>query len=493
MRLSQTTLDALPIPYPAYDRPVVRAGIVHLGVGGFHRAHQAVYIDRLLTRGKTGWGITGIGVMPGDSAMRDALASQDHLYTLSVRNPDGSVSDQVIGSIIDYVLAPEDPEAAIEALANPIVRIVSLTITEGGYFANGATGEFDADHPAIRTDLASPERPATAFGLIVAALGRRRARGHGPVTVMSCDNIQHNGTLARRAVLGYAQALDATGSTTGLADWIEKHVTFPNSMVDRITPVTTEADRSALVDRTGIEDAWPVVCEPFIHWVLEDSFAAGRPPLEDVGVQVVADVTPYEHLKLRLLNAAHQAIAHPGALLGYEFIDQALGHPVVADLVRAYHREAIGSLAEAPGIDPAEYGATVIERFSNAGIRDTVARIRVDGSDRIALFLLPVVRDNLAARRPVTVSALIVALWATGVAADVAGAASGTGRPADRRADLLAAAIPRFEVDPASFLDLSEIFGDLGADPVFRAAFTSAVEALRGPGGVAAGIQAVLR
>lgn len=464
MRLSQATLDELPIPYPAYDRPNVRAGIAHIGVGGFHRAHETVYIDRLLTRGSTGWGITGIGVMPGDAALRDALTCQDHLYTLSVRHPDGRVVDHVVGAITGYVLAADDPEAAIEALADPLVRIVSLTITEGGYFTDSTTGEFSTDHPSIVADLATPGRPSTAFGLIVEALRRRRARGDGPFTVMSCDNIQNNGAHARRGVLGYARALErgssrVTAREAGLADWIEGHVTFPNSMVDRITPVTTAADAAALRDRAGIEDAWPVVCEPFSQWVLEDSFAAGRPPFEDVGVQLVADITPYEQLKLRLLDAAHQTIIHAGALLGYEFVDQALGDPVVVGLVRAYHAEAIPTLAKAPGIDPAKYGNTVIERLSNAGIRDAVARNR-DGSGGGVLFVAPVIRDNLAAGREIRVAALVMALWAVSVRG-------------------------RMTVGP-------ETLGDLANDSTFGAAFGFAIDALQGDGGITAGIRTVL-
>ncbi|MDR1432628.1 MAG: mannitol dehydrogenase family protein, partial [Propionibacteriaceae bacterium] len=306
MKLNNANLAALPanVKRPGYDRAAVTVGIVHIGVGGFHRAHQAMYLDQLLSQGLArDWGICGMGVMPADARMRDALSTQDGLYTLVQKNPDGSQDVRVIGSIIDYVYAPDDPKAAVERLAAPNVRIVSLTITEGGYNFHQVSGEFDLGNPLVQADLADPDRPATVFGLVVAALRLRRERGLAPFTLMSCDNVQGNGIMARRSFTAYAQALDPS-----LAAWMDTHVAFPNSMVDRITPATTDADRAEVAELIGVEDAWPVVCEDFTQWALEDSFNAGRPPYERVGVEVVADVEPYELMKLRLLNASHQGL-----------------------------------------------------------------------------------------------------------------------------------------------------------------------------------------
>ena len=268
--LNDTTLGGLEIPTPTYDRSRLRPGIVHLGVGGFHRAHQAMYVDRLLNSGDPGaldWGICGVGVLPHDARMRDVLNAQDGLYTLVLKDSDGSWKPRVIGSIVDFLLAPDDPEAVIERMAAESTKIVSLTVTEGGYNVHPVTGEFDADNSAVVADLAPGATPRTSFGLVVEALARRRARGLAPFTVMSCDNIQGNGHVAAKMFGAFAGLRDPE-----LGDWLAANVRFPNSMVDRITPVTTDADRAAVADRFGIDDGWPVVCEPFTQWVLEDTF-----------------------------------------------------------------------------------------------------------------------------------------------------------------------------------------------------------------------------
>ena len=288
------------VAVPGYDRSAVSAGIVHFGVGGFHRAHQAMYLDTLMNHGKAlDWGITGVGLLPGDKRMHDVLHAQDCLYTLVVKDPDGTMHPRVIGSIVDYLFAPDDPEAVLAVMSDPATRIVSLTITEGGYLVNQSTGEFDAADPSIRGDLEDGAVPSTAFGFVTEALRRRREAGVEPFTVMSCDNIQGNGEVAHKMIGAFARLKDAD-----LAAWIEEHVTFPNSMVDRITPVTTDHDRSTLTEHFGIDDGWPVVCEPFTQWALEDRFPAGRPPYDEAGVQLVPDVMPYELMKLRLLNAS---------------------------------------------------------------------------------------------------------------------------------------------------------------------------------------------
>ena len=368
--LSAGTLPELSVAVPSYDRSGLTQGLVHIGVGGFHRAHQALFHDRLLAEGASEWAICGLGALPGDRRMQEALDAQDGLYTLVERAP-GEEEARVIGSITGYVLAPDDPEAAIEKLAAETTRIVSLTVTEGGYNISDVTGEFDPDNEDVAHDLEEGATPRTTFGLVTEALARRRERGFGPFTVMSCDNLQGNGERAHYAFTTFARLRDPE-----LGEWIEEHVTFPNSMVDRITPATTDADRDAVRERFGIDDRWPVVCEPFIQWVLEDAFCAGRPPYEDVGVQVVDDVEPYELMKLRLLNASHQALAYFGHLLGHEYVHEAAQDEPLRALVRKYmDEEATPTLPPVPGVDLEDYKATLIERFSNPGVRDTVARL----------------------------------------------------------------------------------------------------------------------
>ncbi|GMA25390.1 hypothetical protein GCM10025864_31490 [Luteimicrobium album] len=321
--LAPDLLTRLDVPTPAYDRTAVSTGIVHFGVGGFHRAHQAMYLDRLMGEGKAlDWGICGVGVLPSDARMAGVMAAQDGLYTLVLKHPDGTWEPRVIGSIVEYLYAPDDPEAVVEKLADPATRIVSLTVTEGGYNFNQVTGEFDASNPDVVADLAPGATPRTVFGLVVEGLARRRARGVAPFTVMSCDNIQGNGQMARRTFGAFARLRDP-----GLADWIDANVSFPSCMVDRITPVTTDDDRREIAERFGVEDAWPVVCEPFTQWVLEDRFPLGRPPYGDVGVQLVDDVEPYELMKLRLLNASHQALCYLGYLAGYRLAHDAAQDP----------------------------------------------------------------------------------------------------------------------------------------------------------------------
>src|ERR1700744_1657362 len=371
MDLNNATLKSLPIDAPKSARGSVSVGIAHIGAGHFHRAHQAAYINLLLQQGLASeWGICGVGVMPADWTMRDVLNGQDGLYTLILENPDGTRDAQVIGSIIDYRYAPDDPESALEMLAAPSTRIISLTIPEGGYR--------DPDGPA--------------FTLITEALARRRARGLPAPTIVSCDNIAKHGEGARRTVLASAERTDPE-----LAEWVAEHTRFPSSMVDRITPATT-LEMAAEVRRDfGVNDRWPVVAEPFTAWVLEDDFADGRPPLEQAGVLLVEDVGPYESMKLRLLNAGHQSLCYFAYLCGFEFVHDAARDPLFAEFLLAYFDfEAIPTLAPVPGIDLHDYSRTLIERFGNPGVRDTVARLCAYSSDRIPKWLLPVICDNLA-------------------------------------------------------------------------------------------------
>ncbi len=438
MQVSAQNLSALGIPVPKYERGRIGVGIVHFGVGGFHRAHQAMYVDQLLNDGLAhDWGICGVGVLPGDRRMRDALRSQDHLYTLIIEHPDGTRQPRVIGSIVDFRYAPEDPEAVMELLADPSVRIISLTITEGGY------------QPPL----------SDVFGLVVGALSRRRERGLASPTIVSCDNIVENGNLARRAFTSYAQRLNPE-----LAQWVRVNTRFPNSMVDRITPVTTPEVIERLNSEFGVQDAWPVVAEPFAMWVLEDDFADGRPPLEQAGVRLVEDVSPYEAMKLRLLNAGHQGLCYFGYLAGYRLVHEAAQDPLIAEFLARYlDFEAMPTLAQIPGL--AEFRDGLIPRFANAYVRDTVARLCAESSDRIPKWLLPVVLDNLRSGGPVELSAAIVASWAR-----YAEGVDENGQPidvVDRLADTLVPIARSQHDDPAAFLANRAVFGNLVDEPRF--------------------------
>lgn len=471
------TIGASGIEVPTYDRSAVTASIVHFGVGGFHRAHQAMYLDKLAAdHGNLDWGICGVGVMPSDARMAQVMSAQDCLFTLVLKDTDGSWTPRVIGSMVKYLFAPDDPEAVIETMASEQVRIVSLTVTEGGYNFNQVTGEFDAENPSVKADLVRGAVPATTFGLVVEALARRRERGLAPFTVMSCDNIQGNGHMAAKMFTAFARLRDPE-----LGEWVAESVAFPNSMVDRITPVTTDADRAAVAERFGIVDGWPVVCEPFTQWVLEDNFTAGRPALEDVGVQVVADVEPYELMKLRLLNASHQALAYFGHLAGYRLVHDVCRDPLFADFLLAYmEREATPTLAPVPGIDLDAYRHQLIARFSNAEVRDTVARLAAESSDRIPKWLVPVIRANLDAGREVPLSAAIVASWAR-----YAEGVDEQGEPievVDRLADTVKAAAAAQSSDPLAFVRNVDLFGDLADRPAFAGPYLVALDSLHAVG-----------
>jgi mannitol 2-dehydrogenase len=456
-----------------YDRSRITVGIVHFGVGNFHRSHQAMYLDRLLRRGEAAqWGICGVGVLPGDVAMRDALRGQGFEYTLVERHPDGAAPATRIGSIVDFLYAPDELETVLERLADPATRIVSLTITEGGYNISDVTGEFDVANPAVVADAQPGAAPSTVFGIVVAGLRRRRDRGIAPFTVMSCDNIEGNGHVARASFTAFARMADPE-----LAEWIEREVSFPNCMVDRITPVTTDADRAWVHEQYGIDDAWPVLCEDFVQWVLEDEFPLGRPAWDEVGVQLVADVRPYELMKLRLLNASHQALAYAGLLSGYEFAHEGASDPAIAEYLRAYmDREATPTLDPVPGVDLEAYKDRLIERFANPYVRDTLGRLATDASDRIPKWLVPVIFERRAAGERSPLSASVVAGWARYAER----CAAGDPLPfRDRQADAVHAAVARMADDPVGFLRNPDWFGDLADDPEFAADFRDVLEALR--------------
>jgi mannitol 2-dehydrogenase len=471
-----TTLDPR-VEKPSYDRSAVTPGIVHFGVGGFHRAHEAMYLDRLMNDGKAlDWGICGVGTLPHDARMRDVMAEQDCLYTLVVKHPDGTLEPRVIGSLVRYLFAPDDPEAVLETLADPATRIVSLTITEGGYLVHPVTGEFDASDAGIQADLVPGAVPGTVFGFITEALARRRDRGVAPFTVMSCDNIPGNGHVARRMLTAFARLRDGD-----LADWVEHEVPFPNSMVDRITPVTTEDDARRLAEQFGVEDGWPVVCEPFAQWALEDSFSDDRPPLEEAGVQLVPDVEPYELMKLRLLNASHQALCYLGYLAGYRYAHEVCQDELFTSFLLGYmDLEATPTLAPVPGVDLEQYKHQLIERFANPEVRDTLARLCAESSDRIPKWLVPVAREQLAAGGVIRHAALVIAAWAR-----YAEGVDEQGEPievVDRLRDTLVARARRQSEEPLAFIADRDLFADLVDDKRFVAAYRWSLDSLHAKG-----------
>ena len=458
IRLNAANLDRVPVARPGYDRAALQGGIVHFGLGNFHRAHQAVYLDRLMNLGEGhDFAIIGAGVMPSDAQMRDRLAAQDWLYTVVEQSATASQA-RVIGAMIDHLPAG-DAAAIVARLADPRTRIASLTITEGGYFIDATSGHFDPAHPAIRADGADPDHPRTVFGMLVAGLRVRRAAGIPPFTVMSCDNIPHNGHVTREAVVGTARLSDP-----GLADWIAADVAFPNGMVDRITPATSDRERRLIRDEFGIEDDCPVFAEDFIQWVLEDDFPAGRPALERVGVEFVSDVTPWEMMKIRILNGGHAVIAYPAGLMDIHFVHEAMEDPLVrAFLDRVERDEIIPVVPPVPGTDLGAYYARVAERCANPKIGDTVRRLCLDGSNRQPKFIIPTIRDRLARDLPVEGLALESALWCRYCAGVTdSGAEIAPNDPDWDRLNRLAQAARH---DPSAWLGMADIYGPTRQDP----------------------------
>ena len=478
-RLSNSTLESVAstVKIPHYDRSAITPGILHFGVGAFHRSHQALTLDRLFDQGLAqDWGIIGVGLLQSDQAMHNALAPQDGLYTLITKNADGNFDYQVIGSIISYLFAPANSSAVLEKLIDPAIRIVSLTITEGGYSFDRVTGEFDPDTPGVKEDLAGATEPISAFGYIVEGLRRRRDLGVAPFTIQSCDNIQGNGDVTKKMIVAFANRKDVE-----FGQWILDNVSFPNSMVDRITPVTAKADIDLAARALGVQDSWPVPCEPFFQWVIEDHFPTGRPPFEEALVQMVEDVMPYELMKLRLLNASHQGLCYFGRLSGYTYVHEVMGDPLIVTLLRRYmDEEATPTLLPVPGINLAQYKDQLIERFSNPEVLDTVARLAAESSDRIPKWLLPVVHERLSDGGSVDLSAAIVASWARydeGI--DELGKEIVVVDPL--REELMVIAQQQ-KVNPLAFIENVKLFGDLADNPTFVDAYLLALNSLHGEG-----------
>ncbi len=459
---------------PSYDRVSIKSGIVHIGVGGFHRSHQAFYIHQLLEKHQEyDWGICGVGIREADRKMKDALGSQDNLYTLITQHPHGQVNCQIIGAHTDYILAVDSPRLAIEKMSHPETKIVSLTITEGGYNFNPNTGAFDFDHPDVQHDLQNADAPRTVFGYLTAALVRRREEGLPAFTILSCDNIQHNGDVARKMLLSFAQK-----QNPDVSKWISEEVSFPNSMVDRITPVTSEAEIAYLKKTYGLLDQWPVVCEPFIQWVIEDNFSNGRPPLEKLGVQFVPDVTPYEKMKIRLLNAGHSVLGIPGALHGHPTIDACMKDEVFAGFMRRFmDEEASPVLGAIEGIDLSSYKDSLEERFANPNIKDGVSRICSESSAKLPKFLISTLLENLEKGGSIRYSTFILAAWCYYSDKGIDKNQKTIDIIDHRKAELHNSA-SSYATDELSFLRIADIFGSLTDHERFLSAYKSAVRSI---------------
>lgn len=455
---------------PSYQPQDLDAGIIHIGVGNFHRAHQSVYLHRLFDMGlDRDWAIIGAGITQYDDAMRSKLAPQDWLTTVVELDP-VQLTASVTGAMIDYIEI--NPPAIIDAMVKREIRIVSLTVTEGGYFVDAETGGFDQTHPDIVADVQNPDSPTTVFGIIIAALKRRKAEGIAPFTVMTCDNLPENGHMAKQAVLGVAAKIDSD-----LRDWIEQNVAFPNSMVDCITPATTEREIDLVKNTFGVEDAAPVVCEPFHQWVLEDNFPNGRPSLEKVGVEFVDDVAPYELMKLRILNGGHASIAYLAGLLDIHYVHDAMNHPLVAGyLNKLEHDEIIPTLDLIPGVSFDEYYKKIVERFSNEAVGDTIPRLCFDGLNRQPKFILPVIEARLKQNQSIDGLALECALWCrycygiTDSGAEIP--------PNDTQWARLKEQAALAKDKPESWLELTDVYGPLSRDKTFTQAFVKALDSL---------------
>lgn len=456
------------IVLPAYDRAALTPGIVHIGLGNFHRAHMAVYLDDLFGMGLDhDWAILGAGVRPGDAAMRSALMAQDCLSTVIELDPSDRRARRV-GSMVGFIEVQADNAALIAAMSDPSIRIVSLTVTEGGYYVDAATGQFDPTAPDIVADAATPSRPGTAFGAILAALRARKAAGVAPFTVMSCDNLPGNGHVTQAAVVELARLSDPV-----FADWVAQNVAFPNGMVDRITPATGPRER-AMAAEFGLTDPVPVTCEPFRQWVLEDNFPMGRPALEKVGVTFTPHVHAFEAMKIRILNGGHAIIAYPGGLKGHEYVHEDMADPTIRAFLDAVEtREIIPIVPPVPGQDLNEYKALIIDRFSNPEVADTVRRLCLDGSNRQPKFIIPSIRDVLAAGGDALGLTLLSAMWCRycfGV--DETGAVIA---PNDPNWDRLQATATAARDNPAAWIEMTDIYGDLAQNPTFAAGFAEAL------------------
>jgi len=474
-RLSNAALPELAangVSIPTYDRSQVSGGILHVGVGNFHRAHMGAYIDDILEKDfdrSKEWGIVGCGMF--DASKRDTLEPQDWLQTL-VEHDATSAKARILGCMVDYL--PVDINAIEEKMQDPSIKMVSLTVTEGGYYLDD--GKLDMKDPQIKHDIANPDKPETVFGCMVKALKYRRDNGLGPFSVLSCDNIVSNGDVVKSVVVGLAKAQ----KQDDLVDWIEKNVGFPNGMVDRITPALSDEKIEFVIDHWGFEDEFPVFCEPFTQWVLEDKFgAAGRPPLELCDTVTFTDnVAPYEFMKIRILNGGHASLCYPSALLGLNYVHEAMEHPTIGKFLHCLEKaELIPTVPPVPDTDLQEYWKTIQHRFSNPTLADTIPRNCFGGSGRQPKFIVPVAKDNLKAGSSVDGLALVSAMWCrycqgTTEAGEII-------EPNDPKWDKLNDLAMKAKTSPTAWLDMHDVYGDVGQDPVFVEAFSKALESVQ--------------
>lgn len=481
LALSDETLAGLPasVSVPNYDRAQLRPGIVHVGLGNFHRAHQAWYVHRLMQQGLAqDWAIVGAGVRAQDQQMRDRLIAQDCLTTLIELSPFGQ-SAEVTGAMIDYLPIEPGNAALVRQIADPAIRIVSLTITEGGYFIAPSKGGLDLQHPDIQHDINQPNHPKTVFGSIVLALSMRKRSELGPVTVLSCDNLRGNGDITRRAVTTLAEHIDPA-----LARWISDHCSFPNSMVDCIVPATGPSEL-ALAQEFGIEDAAPVTHENYRQWVIEDNFCAGRPELEKVGVIVTPDVHDYEAMKIRILNAGHQVLANVGELLSVDTIAECMSHSLIS---KFFHKvqcsEIVPYVSDVPGMTAMSYVDLIAARFSNAEIRDTTRRVAFDGSSRHPEFIVPILRDAIAQGGSIEGLALVEALWARMCAGNREDGSMI--RPNDPHWTEISMIARESAIEPMTWLAQAQFYGDLRHHEAFATAFERWLKQIWSDGSIAA-------
>lgn len=474
MKLNQHNIDeiAKTITTPTFNPKTLTTGIVHIGVGGFHRAHQANYIQKLLLKkNNTNWGITGVGIREGDRKMASIFQEQNNYYTLLIKHPNGKIHPEIIGSIIDFKLGIDHPKNVISLLAHQNTKIVSLTITEGGYNFNATTGEFNFENKDIQHDLENHDKPKSVYGFLTAGLRERKQKGLKGFTIMSCDNIEHNGNMARKMLMSFAEKQDAE-----LAKWIAKEVSFPNSMVDRITPITSDFDINYLNENFKIEDKWPVTCEPFTQWVIEDKFSNGRPALEEVGVQFVSDVAPYEKMKLRLLNAGHSLLGILGALKGYKTINDCIADPVFNTYLKHFmDQEVTPILDKVEGIDLKEYKDSLRERFGNPFIKDSLSRICSESAAKLPKFLIPTIQENLKINGNIELSTLIIAAWCyySDKETDLNGNQL---KIIDQQRDTLNHKAKLTASKPLSFIEHKAIFGELAQDKKFADLYQNMVQ-----------------
>ncbi|MEO0899271.1 MAG: mannitol dehydrogenase family protein [Bacteroidota bacterium] len=468
-----STLEGF-IKVPSYDLESIETGIVHIGVGGFHRSHQAYYIHQLLEQGQGGdWGICGVGLREEDREINRVLHQQDFLYSLVTQHPNQTTHSEIIGSMTDFILAVDEPQKVIDVMAQANTKIVSMTITEGGYNFDPHTLTFNFDNPLVQFEIQHPDQPQTVFGFLTAALKIRKEKGDLPFTILSCDNIQHNGDMTRNMLMSFVER-----QAPSLVSWIEEHVCFPNTMVDRITPVTSSETREYLHIHHHVHDEWPVICEPYIQWVIEDTFSNGRPKLENLGVQFVQDVSPYEKMKIRLLNAGHSVLGIPGALYGHPTIDACMRDSVFSEFMRKFmDEEATKVVGKIEGIDLEEYKNSLENRFVNPNIKDGLSRICSQSSAKLPKFLFPTIKENLLSGASIKYGTFVLAAWCFYHWKRV----DNNNHPIeiiDDLQDQLHQYAKASQHDELSFLKLSTLFGELSEEERFIQVYKRSMDML---------------